>query len=806
MIDFEDYFRKLTGFDPLPFQARLALEELPEVLDVPTGLGKTAAAVLPFLYRRLTGAPETPRRLVYCLPMRVLVRQVHTQIEGWLERAALLFEQAGRPTPSVHLMLGGDVDATWDDRPEATAIIIGTQDLLISRVLNRGYAMSRYRWPIHFGLLNNDCLWVFDETQLMGVTIETSAQLQAFRRQLGTVGPAHSLWMSATLGRAQLDTVDHPEPDGGFSVVGLSDDDRRHPLVAKRLGARKALAAFEAGIRKESDKKELKALAKEVIARHRSGSLTLVIVNRVARAQALYQALHGEGRTKDDTLLIHSRFRPADRAEAEGKLSADLGDCIAVATQAVEAGVDISARTLITELAPWPSLVQRFGRCNRYGEYDDAAVYWVEIDERTSKGKCALPYAPNELAMARTLLQDLDEAGIASVSGVSYEAPPIIRPVLRRKDLLELFDTTPDLSGNDIDISPFVRDQDDLDVRFYWRQLVQPPKDSEPQPARDELCAVSLFTARAFINTLNKKRPGMAWRWDHLHGRWDAVRGGRSLAPGERVLLFCKAGGYDEMLGWTAQPRGEARPVHLEPPPSQSAITYAGDPATRLGRWVTLDDHLHHVQEQVDTIAATVGLVEADRRALTRAAAWHDIGKAHWSFQQMLSSDPEAPPPNTETFWAKSSHGRGRNTERPAFRHELGSALLYVQHSERLEARLDHDLVAFLIACHHGKVRLSIRAMPNEKPPENPDLSFARGWHDGDLLPPSGRLHLADGTELEPTAVDLAPLAMGPGSWLGRMIALRDRVGVFHLALLEAVMRSGDGVASRAEAEQQGDL
>jgi CRISPR-associated endonuclease/helicase Cas3 len=28
-----------------------------------------------------------------------------------------------------------------------------------------------------------------------------------------------------------------------------------------------------------------------------------------------------------------------------------------VATQVVEAGVDISARTLITELAPWPGLV-----------------------------------------------------------------------------------------------------------------------------------------------------------------------------------------------------------------------------------------------------------------------------------------------------------------------------------------------------------------------------------------------------------------------------------------------------------------
>jgi hypothetical protein len=52
--------------------------------------------------------------------------------------------------------------------------LIGTQEMLLSRALNRGYGMSRARWPIHFGLLNNDCLWVMDETQLMGSGLWTS--------------------------------------------------------------------------------------------------------------------------------------------------------------------------------------------------------------------------------------------------------------------------------------------------------------------------------------------------------------------------------------------------------------------------------------------------------------------------------------------------------------------------------------------------------------------------------------------------------------------------------------------------------
>jgi CRISPR-associated endonuclease/helicase Cas3 len=77
--------------------------------------------------------------------------------------------------------MGGQDADEWDLHPECPAILIGTQDMLLSRALNHGYGMSRYRWPMHFGLLNNDALWVSDETQLMGVGVETSAQLDGFR-------------------------------------------------------------------------------------------------------------------------------------------------------------------------------------------------------------------------------------------------------------------------------------------------------------------------------------------------------------------------------------------------------------------------------------------------------------------------------------------------------------------------------------------------------------------------------------------------------------------------------------------------
>jgi CRISPR-associated endonuclease/helicase Cas3 len=41
--------------------------------------------------------------------------------------------------------------------------------MLLSRALNRGYASSRFAWPWHYALFSNDCMWVFDEVQLMGM-------------------------------------------------------------------------------------------------------------------------------------------------------------------------------------------------------------------------------------------------------------------------------------------------------------------------------------------------------------------------------------------------------------------------------------------------------------------------------------------------------------------------------------------------------------------------------------------------------------------------------------------------------------
>ena len=384
-----------------------------QLISIPTGLGKTAAVVLAWLWNRVSlpslhsqpstpNLPPWPRRLVYCLPMRTLVEQTEAEVRKWLGDALWDGDaKTRRGKVGVHVLMGGEDAGEWDLHPEENAVLIGTQDMLISRALNRGYGMSRYRWPMHFGLLNNDCLWVMDETQLMGVGVETSSQLDGFRQdgKLPTVGVCPTWWMSATLDEARLATVDHPRPADGWPTVALSDPEKSSGRPKELITAPKKLSPTPLALNAVTKGDYAKQLATVIKERHQPGTLTLVVVNRVSRAREIYAALTMAGKKGKQTLppvydpehvaLIHSRFRPVDR-ERHTQLLFGKGDRIVIATQAVEAGVDVSARLLITELAPWSSIVQRIGRCNRYADIPDAEVLWVDIVPKDDKDELAL--------------------------------------------------------------------------------------------------------------------------------------------------------------------------------------------------------------------------------------------------------------------------------------------------------------------------------------------------------------------------------------------------------------------------------
>lgn len=824
MNAYEELFYRATAKNPYPYQARLATEPWPDMLNIPTGLGKTAAVTLAWTFKRghrvdgerQPADPETPRRLIMCLPMRVLVEQQRSSIERWLSNLGI----SGRPGDgkiSVHVLMGGSEDVRrpkWTDFPEEEAVLIGTQDMLLSRALMRGYGMSRYQWPVHFALLHTDALWVFDEVQLMGAALPTTAQLEAFRRdeRITPYLPSRSLWMSATQRPEWLDTVDFRQYVGNLTGLSLGERDRSVPAVSGRIGAHKALhrakSALDGDTAKQRARQYLASVTNEVLEAHVPGTQTLVIMNRVERAQRLTELLAARA-PEVPRLLVHARFRPAERRAKERLLSAEstIGETgrIIVATQAIEAGVDISSRVLFTELAPWASLVQRFGRCNRRGEYDEAEVRWIDITEDANE---ALPYRVEVLADARQQLRSLDRADPASLPDVDAARP--LSQVLRRRDFLSFFNTDPDLAGYDVDVSPYIRDAGIPTAHVYWRDFDSLP-DEDFDPDAEELCPVSISQLRQHIES-----GGRAWHWDALVGHFVSLSA-KQARPGTTVLLHAGDGGYDGELGFV--PGKEGLVDVIAAPATNTDSAYDDDALSGIGCWVSLLRHLSDARTAAGELCSSLGIADPLACAIVKAAERHDVGKAHPAFQEALrgSGGKDAPPPPADLApWAKSPYnGRlsyampsgdagdgGDGVARPHFRHELASALAWLECDV---GSIDRTLVAYIIAAHHGRVRMSLRALPGEKePPDDSRRLFARGIWDGDLLPA-----VDTGDEVLPPStmhLDLMQLGgseKGP-SWTYLAQRLLEQYGPFRLAWLESLLRVADWRASALERRGEG--
>ena len=814
-MTFADFFSTAFGgtVTPFAYQQALAKRDWPDALIAPTGLGKTAAVVLAWLWKRAT-APETvARRLVYCLPMRTLVDQTARNVSDWLRRLAPL--PAGwkvrlpDPECDIHILMGGEDEPPWYEHPERPAILIGTQDMLISRALMRGYAMSRFRWPVDFALLHNDAQWVFDEVQLMSSGLATSTQLEGFRRRHGTEIGATSLWVSATLHPEWLRTVDGPANPTVWRVPDDFSEDKESPVVRRLIHAPKRIEPTPvrpATARKGDLSTYVRELAGEILAHHQSGRMTLAILNTVARAQQVHAALIRQGAAPDRLALIHSRFRLADRTAQMNKLPPPRTACdlIVVSTQAIEAGVDLSAATLITELAPASSLVQRFGRVNRYGELNDtggAAIRWVDL--AGVDDALAAPYQPHELATGRARIADLSDAR------PSHLPPPAPedcshRWVIRSKDLIDLYDTDPDLTGFDVDVSPYVRDAEDTDLHVFWRDFDRSEGPlGQPPPRREELCAVPIGQARDWLKQVRVKQRLRPYQADPQARR----RGGgsRHIAwvpldaapwPGLVLMLHVTAGGYSTATGFDPAVTAPVVPIERPEVDHRVAESLNADPESEQ-RAVPLTAHIRHVVAEGERLCEALGVATGSTE-IVHAARWHDVGKAHAAFQERLGANASEPP------LAKAPH-YDLSKGRPYFRHELASALAYLAHAEWSRTA---DLVAYLIAAHHGKVRMNLRALPVEQPPTTdggrPDARrFARGVWEGDELP---AVDLGAGARWPGGALSLTVMELGEddqsgASWTERARGLLARCGPFRLALLEALLRIADWRASATEAE-----
>ena len=449
--------------------------------------------------------------------MRTLVEQTRDEARGWINNLANAFPENGElkrlSEHSPVILMGGEDSGEWDIYPERPTILIGTQDMLLSRALNRGYGMSRYRWPMHFGLLNNDCLWVMDETQLMGPGLWTSSQLDWMRHgRFPVMLPCVTWWMSATISPEFLDTIDRRDSNFPTTEAFTLGEE---PRAVELLNARRPCHLWHVASRprgrinkttaQQNDPERVYALdlAEAIIAEHTPGTLTLVVCNTVRFAQMLFEAVNQRHGESGDVILLTSRFRAADREINSGKLIAferarKRGEIhrglICISTQVVEAGVDVSARRLWSEVAPWPSVLQRLGRVNRDGQINSQALaLFFEVatpdNSRKRMPLSAGPYEPKDVADGKKLITRLAEIsseqpeisfrdmlaqlarGSAAASLLAETLRPKPDPFPRAMDVHGLFTNEPDAFGGFTDISRFVRGEDkNADATVFWRK------------------------------------------------------------------------------------------------------------------------------------------------------------------------------------------------------------------------------------------------------------------------------------------------------------------------------------------------
>ena len=258
--DFSAFFQEVHGYEPFPWQRRLLERvakqgEWPGVLDLPTGAGKTAAMDVAVFHLALEAdrgtARKAPVRIAFVVDRRLVVDDAFTRAETLAKalesprgpitgRVAECFialsgddseSKSRRPLIARRLRGGIPREDDWARTPSQPTILCSTVDQIGSRLLFRGYGVSDSMKPLHAGLIGSDCLILLDEAHLAEPFRQTLNWVVRYRgedwRETKHVSPCGVAFLTATPGE---------EASVGFA---LEDDDRRHPVLKKRLDAGK---------------------------------------------------------------------------------------------------------------------------------------------------------------------------------------------------------------------------------------------------------------------------------------------------------------------------------------------------------------------------------------------------------------------------------------------------------------------------------------------------------------------------------------------------------------------------------------
>jgi len=459
---FSSAFRTLTraggkdGFEPLLWQRRLfdrfCSNDVPRICDLPTGMGKTSVIhlwMLALWCQIREKQPRLPTRLVYVVDRRTVVDQA-TDIAERIQRN---LPELGLPKQwlSVSTLRGQFADnREWAVDPSRPAIIVGTVDMIGSRLLFGGYRSSYKLRPLDAGLLGQDSLLVLDEAHLsvpFEKLVRTLGDEGPFQRNQGL--PMRVMCMSAT-------TADNGPVPFKLVQTDLEGDPDTNPIV-RRYAAKKRLI-LEAPIEKN---KVWHGIVEAVAGLVKDNARVVVFTQKPEEASEIANALRKRlsagavevltgtmrGLERDELLekAVMKRFldgdeKPEDRS---GKNPAVL-----VSTSAGEVGFDLNADHMICDAAPLDSMIQRLGRVNRRG-YGDANVYVyvAKADEKPAKVKGKKSAGKNKWESAAAAALRCLEQLLPNEDGTLDASPKAmdqLKGTLARKEFLAALSPRPD--------------------------------------------------------------------------------------------------------------------------------------------------------------------------------------------------------------------------------------------------------------------------------------------------------------------------------------------------------------------------
>jgi CRISPR-associated endonuclease/helicase Cas3 len=324
-------------------------------LTVPTGGGKTLSGLA---FALAHAKSHRLRRVIYVVPYLTILEQNAAVIRDALGVAAddlAILEHHSLADPGRASGPGKVIEETSTEDAARRAenwdapVVITTNVMFLESLFSNQ--------PRRCRKLHNIARSVIFLDECQNITPALLAPTTAMLKQLVEV-----LGCTIVLATATQPALDHPD----LKASALSNV---HEIIPKDLDLFARLKRARIEWPKANGTIDWPSLA----ARMRAATAALCIVNSRRAARELFSELK---KCEDDgTFHLSTTMCPAHRTsvlqEVRRRLKLGL-PCRVVSTQLIEAGVDVDFPLVFRELAPFDSIIQAAGRCNREGKLADS--------------------------------------------------------------------------------------------------------------------------------------------------------------------------------------------------------------------------------------------------------------------------------------------------------------------------------------------------------------------------------------------------------------------------------------------------